>query len=925
MVLIDTGVRAMDDSPMRMAQTTSGRRKSKDAEKAMRSTSSDHAVSFGDVEEAPRAPFLGITARTAVSGVTFGLFVAIGVFTITNRMNPAAAPRAHGSVGVRSLTEDDDDERRLMKGTDNRNDNKCFEDKNERNYFDRNPWISDKVEKSQFGRRGNWAKCLPSPTFAVMCIHRSYHGYNPDPLNNSYKPVPSTTKTTKWWRGQMHDLHAGILYESLLKLHDEHCAYIDLQLEESAKTALDNYIAGTGEYAEPEPEPEPEKSKALKAEPEPEPEAEPEAEPEPESERKGGGGAWPQWAKDLTTNFQNCTKYTETSDYMKIGDKGERLRQSLYCAMATVQDHEDEEAYEAGQTACKAIYGLNTLRVGEQLPDPGRRMPLCPEDGGRACGVDLEEFGEGPTGADSEEGRRRRRGTTGDTGGRRRSWRRRRRGRARNGQGRAHDPSCDTFCTRQGLVCKSAQITMRGKCGQSRTWSCNKARGAESWLPSWHKLKCVCELKAGEGAEADSNVRAHPLSLDSPVDDPDDDDDGDEDARTCPAYKRIELRISVNKHSTVEVVKHEAFDWTKHDFNDIGNHEFCDGKELVPPTSTHSCSLGSRMDGDDANNPCLYRIEQRTYDEAAQQCASRGGRLHAPRSVAALNKLREFVKSNAMLGIGIRDEGAEDYFFDGTRESAKDVVEQIASAQKEGGWTRDDFKWASCMRTERWNQRRRKRLMQRVDCNAKTDWICEGTLQNVGKNGIVAEKDLLADEGAFCLWHVREPVDWLPNDEGKNFKNTDLACSKQVSSREKTRCRYDPENNKLLKERGDRDNRKNYPIKGAAVGWKGNASKATFLSIDASDDFFHCHYCTTNECLLRLYAFQHMFERNYAGSLKRTCGCGYKHLANLVSRCDCTRSGKKSNNCPKWQRHILGNRTKDSPVKCNNCNADDKL
>lgn len=186
----------------------------------------------------------------------------------------------------------------------------------------------------------------------------------------------------------------------------------------------------------------------------------------------------------------------------------------------------------------------------------------------------------------------------------------------------------------------------------------------------------------------------------------------------------------------------------------------------------------------------------------------------------------------------------------------------------------------------------------------------------------------MADEGAFCLWHAHEPVDLLPNDEGTNFRNTDLQCHLQASSRESRQCAFDPSSRRrgLVKERGDRNNGKNYPVLGSKVGWQGHKTNISFLKLENADDHFHCHYTPSNTGLLRMYAMQHMFERSYVGSMRQTCGCGYKHLAQLVSRCDCTRSGRGDNNCAKWHRRQLIEATSASnAVRCNNCNSDDEL
>merc|ERR1712178_182300 len=195
------------------------------------------------------------------------------------------------------------------------------------------------------------------------------------------------------------------------------------------------------------------------------------------------------------------------------------------------------------------------------------------------------------------------------------------------------------------------------------------------------------------------------------------------------------------------------------------------------------------------------------------------------------------------------------------------------------------------------------------------DWVCEGTLENKAGD-IVAQGDLMADEGAFCLFHAHEPIDLLPNDEGKNFRNTDLQCHLQASSRSQRQCAFDPKTNKLVKKRGDRLNGLNYPVKGSTIGWTGKKENMTFLQLENADD----------DGLLRVYAMQHMFDRNYIGSMRRTCGCGYRHLAELVSRWDCPRSGRADNNCAKWHRDQLIEATKDvRPVRCNNCNANDNL
>jgi hypothetical protein len=334
-----------------------------------------------------------------------------------------------------------------------------------------------------------------------------------------------------------------------------------------------------------------------------------------------------------------------------------------------------------------------------------------------------------------------------------------------------------------------------------------------------------------------------------------------------------------------------------------------------------------------------------TYAEASSACKERGGFL------AKVSKKEEALALQAFadrqdIGIGMRDFGADDgwLFDDGTQ--ANDAVngfEAAFAADKVGQQTHrrrrraaNDFRHGGCMMLSSSRRKDSATLVLRsVDCAAKTNWVCQGnSINDFHEKFHVSEKfpvegDLKADEGAFCLWHAHSPIDLLPNDEGKNFRNTDLQCDLQVSSRQRRQCGFNPNSRRrgLVTKRGDRRNGLNYPVRGKNIGWSDTAKEnMTFLSLKNADDNFHCHYSPNNNGLLRVYAMQHMFDRNYIGSMKRTCGCGYKHLAQLVSRCDCTRSGRADNNCAEWHREQLTNATEAvNPVRCNNCNANSNL
>merc|ERR1719456_1261818 len=331
------------------------------------------------------------------------------------------------------------------------------------------------------------------------------------------------------------------------------------------------------------------------------------------------------------------------------------------------------------------------------------------------------------------------------------------------------------------------------------------------------------------------------------------------------------------------------------------------------------------------SSPCVTRLEELTYDEASDACKQRGGRLAKVNTLEEAIALQSF-GDNKDLGIGLRDFGAEDDWRFDDNTSAADAVAsfQQALTSNETSHRRrrraNDFRRHACVYVA--SRRRKGPVLLPMDCATKANWVCEGTLANPPNGQAIVQGDLKADEGAFCLWHAHEPVDLLPNDEGTNFRNTDLQCHLQVSSRARRQCEFNPSSRRrgLVTKRGDRRNEDNYPVRGSTIGWSGSKANITFLKLENADDHFHCHYSPNNNGLLRVYAMQHMFDRNYIGAMRKTCGCGFKHLAQLVSRCDCTRSGRGDNNCARWHRAKLIEATNSTrPVRCNNCNANHNL
>merc|ERR1712228_828194 len=61
--------------------------------------------------------------------------------------------------------------------------------------------------------------------------------------------VPIEEDNSTHWRGQLHDFHAGLVYERLLDMHEKHCTHIELELSSNAKDELDDLIQGVGNYA----------------------------------------------------------------------------------------------------------------------------------------------------------------------------------------------------------------------------------------------------------------------------------------------------------------------------------------------------------------------------------------------------------------------------------------------------------------------------------------------------------------------------------------------------------------------------------------------------------------------------------------------------------------------------------------------------
>merc|ERR1719476_692663 len=391
----------------------------------------------------------------------------------------------------------------------------------------------------------------------------------------------------------------------------------------------------------------------------------------------------------------------------------------------------------------------------------------------------------------------------------------------------------------------------------------------------------------------------------------------------CMNHRKITLNVDVQDGKALIQSQAQQSEHPHADYNDAGDYEICDGKELTPPSSEAytrldgdilapqaHCSVGNRI-GDDPSKPCLIRLERRTWHEATAACEARGGRLANFKTIGDLSALKDFGQSQP-LGLGLFKAGENWHLHGSTEPPDMTVLEDLLRSQ--------NFITRGCVRIFR-----KSHGLQAIPCDDHHDWICEGTSVNNLTEGVVVTGDLKADEGAFCLWHLdeEEKHDHLPNDEGNGFSNTELACRLQTGSSQKRECAFNAQSRRrgLVSQRGHYSNKANYPVLGAEIGWTGVKGNVTFLSEENAYDAFHCHFTPENSGLLRMFNFQHMYERNYPGALRRTCSCGYRHMRNIVSRCDCTRNGVRSNNCAVWHRETLRRATEPVAVSCNNCNT----
>jgi hypothetical protein len=355
---------------------------------------------------------------------------------------------------------------------------------------------------------------------------------------------------------------------------------------------------------------------------------------------------------------------------------------------------------------------------------------------------------------------------------------------------------------------------------------------------------------------------------------------------------------------------------SQHDLNDrdldsytTPHVEICDGYESLirEGDPADKCSFGHRT-GPDSN--CYGKVHGLNFEEASKACFDRGGHLARFNDAAEFQAVVSTFK-NQEFYIGLRDYSGNEWRWDG--DTSGEIVDPHS------------FDYAEFKESERNDCVRVKvnrdgvATMDSRPCTVRTTYMCEGVTEEGASQG----GDLLADEGGFCLWYVSDRDLYLPDDEQNGFRNTELAHFLQYHENRNSRYYvnlYDDLYSASVP--GHAINEANWDD--LTLQKVGIDSDEPLMDKSVSDDYFHCHFSPTNFGLSRIYFQQHMLERLYPGSLHKHCFCGYKHIGNLVSRCDCTRSGDRNGQCQTEHEKLLWEETYRETgqyVFCNNGNC----
>jgi len=380
-------------------------------------------------------------------------------------------------------------------------------------------------------------------------------------------------------------------------------------------------------------------------------------------------------------------------------------------------------------------------------------------------------------------------------------------------------------------------------------------------------------------------------------------------------YSKVTLTYEVDpgrQDGALKVVsakKERDEDHSSRDSYNVNDVEVCDGLEstIEEGDDPLKCSFGHRLR---ASSPCYGKLEM-NFDSATTACAARGGHLLSIETEDEFLEISELYVGQNNLGWGLYKANGFDYEWASNPGVSVDVATELSFLNQD--WSH----WKYGCTVLNLNSP----SMRDNECFNVLNYICEADPSGNPEQG----GDLLADEGGFCLWYLEDPDLELPDDESNGFRNTEIAHFLAVSEETSTRKYfYFPEYQEAhdASFRGHEVNRDNWDLltyeKLGRVGEDG-----AFLGEEFENYDFHCHMSPTNFGITRIYMQQHMLERLYPGQFKKHCFCGYKHLAHLVSRCDCTLNGVRNNNCRSEHRPLLWEATQrenGEVVRCNNCN-----
>jgi len=159
-------------------------------------------------------------------------------------------------------------------------------------------------------------------------------------------------------------------------------------------------------------------------------------------------------------------------------------------------------------------------------------------------------------------------------------------------------------------------------------------------------------------------------------------------------------------------------------------------------------------------------------------------------------------------------------------------------------------------------------------CGAREDGLW--TMVTADRDNTSNPVTTTQEEGYFCVWEL-DDVTVLPENQRNGFSNTEFVAES-------------PE--KLAE-----------VLNGKKEFYEG------FFPEEGKYKFYYCHYTPRNSGSMRVHSFQHQAERHYPGAIRQICGCDWRKLGMIVSRCDCTLDGEANGGCRKAEMEMLNEHT----------------